>query len=74
MCTVDKNTESEILSELKNINKSLQDMNKKIDDSDGKPSLIWDVIKSLLIGVFIVGPGIAVAIGIYQIISSWIIN
>lgn len=74
---MEKDTESQILDELKNINKSLQEMNIKIDniDSDGKPPfIIWDIIRSLLIGVFIVGPAIVVAVVIFQIISSWIFN
>ncbi|WP_156289802.1 hypothetical protein [Oceanobacillus salinisoli] len=74
---MEKNTESQILDELKNINKSLQDMNEKLDktDSDGKPSIIiWDIIRSLLIGVFIVGPAIAVVIVLFQVISGLIFN
>ncbi|MCP3032476.1 hypothetical protein LF817_14205 [Halobacillus sp. A1] len=69
---MEKETEDQILNELKNINKSLEDMNEKID-SDGKPPfIIGDIIKSLLIGILILGPAIAVAIGIFQILGSWI--
>ncbi|MFA9557588.1 hypothetical protein ACERII_09810 [Evansella sp. AB-rgal1] len=74
---MEKDTENQILNELKNINKSLHDINIKIDniDSEGKPTFIlWDVIRSLLIGVFIVGPAIVVVVVIIQIISSWIFN
>ncbi|MDQ0298251.1 hypothetical protein J2S78_000659 [Salibacterium salarium] len=74
---MEKDTESKILDELKNINKSLHNMDKKINDidSDGKPPIIiWDIIKSLLIGVFIVGPSIAVVLIIFQVISSWMFN
>lgn len=56
---MEKNTEIQILNELKNINKSIEELNNRIDniDSDGKPGLIiWDLVKSLLIAVFILGP------------------
>lgn len=56
---MEKNTEIQILNELKNINKSIEELNNRIDniDSDGKPGLIiWDLVKSLLIGDFILGP------------------
>lgn len=72
-----KDTESQILDELKKINRSIQNMNEKINhiDSDGKPPIIiWDIIKSLLIGAVIVGPSIAVALIIFQFISSLLFN
>ncbi|MDL4839747.1 hypothetical protein [Aquibacillus rhizosphaerae] len=71
---MEKDTERQILEELKNINRSLQGMNEKIDsiDDEGKTSsIIWDIIKSLLIGFLILGPGIAVAMGLFQLIHSW---
>lgn len=72
---MEKDTEQRILEELKNINKSLDNINNKIDevDKDGKPSfIIWDLIKSLLIGIIIVGPAIAVAIIVFQFLYSWL--
>lgn len=74
---MENETEKQILNELKSMNKSLQEMNEKIDniDSDGKPSsLVWDIIKSLLIGVFILGPAIVVVISLFQLIGSWLFN
>lgn len=74
---LEKETEIQILNELKSMNKSLQEMNEKIDniDSDGKPaSLLWDIIKSLLIGVFILGPAIIVVMSLFQLIGSWLFN
>lgn len=69
------NTEKQILEELRNINKSLEHMDNKIDtlEEEGKPGfIIWDIIKSLLIGVVIVGPAIAVAIIVFQVLYSWL--
>jgi len=41
---------------------------------DGKPLfIVGDIIKSLLIGVIIVGPAIAVAIA-FQVIGGWLLN
>lgn len=74
---MDMDKENQILNELKNINKSIQELNNKIDniDSDGKPPLIiWGLIKSLLIGVFILGPAIAIAMTIFQLIGSFFFN
>ncbi|MBP3951708.1 hypothetical protein [Bacillus suaedae] len=74
---MENETEKQILKELKSMNKSLQEMNKKIDniDSDGKPSsLLWDISKSLLIGVFILGPAIVVVMSLFQLIGSWLFN
>ena len=74
---MDKNTENQILNELKNINKTLQDLNKRIDtfDSESKrPFILWDILRSLLIGVFIVGPAIVVVITIFQILVTWIFH
>ncbi|WP_181350868.1 hypothetical protein [Thalassobacillus sp. CUG 92003] len=68
---MEKETERQILNELNNINQSLQDMNEKIDNDSKPPSIIWDIIKSLLIGVFILGPALAVVVGIFQILASW---
>jgi len=70
-------TEKQILNELRNINNSLEHMNNKIDtlEKEGKPgSIIWDVMRSLLIGVVIVGPAIAVAMIVFQIIYSWLLG
>lgn len=52
-------------------------MNEKIDaiDKGGKPAFnLWEIIRSLLIGVCIVGPGLAVAIVVFQVIYSWLFN
>lgn len=73
---MEKNTEDQILNELKNINHSLQEINEKIDNEESKrkgPSLT-DILRSLLIGVFIVGPAIVVVILIFQILGTWIFN
>jgi hypothetical protein len=74
---MEKNTENQILDELKNINYSLQYMNKRIDtfDSGGKrPFILWDILRSMLIGVFIVGPAIVVVIIILQIVGTWLFH
>ncbi|MDY7043290.1 hypothetical protein RVS70_03645 [Virgibacillus sp. M23] len=74
---MENSTERQILEELKNINKSLQHRSNKIDDMEngGKPLfIIGDILKSLFIGVLIVGPAIAVAIVAFQVISGWQFN
>lgn len=66
---MDKNMEKQILDELKNINQSLQEVNNQNDDK--KPSsLIYDVIRSLLIGFLIAGPAIAVVMVVFQYMIS----
>lgn len=72
---MENNTEKQILVELRRINKSLEKMDSRIDtlDGDGKPRyIIWDIIRSLLIGVIIVGPAIAGAIIVFQVLYSWL--
>ncbi|WP_087974954.1 hypothetical protein [Oceanobacillus rekensis] len=72
---MEKDTEQQILEELKDINKSLENMNNMIEevDRDGKPSfIIYDLIRSLLIGIVIVGPAIAVVIIVFQVLYSWL--
>lgn len=72
---MENNTEKQILEELRNINKSLEHMDSKIDpiDRGGKTGfIVWDIIRSLLIGVVIVGPAIAVTIIVFQILYSWL--
>lgn len=72
---VENNTEKQILEELRNINKSLKHMDNKMDtlEGEGKPNfIIWDIIRSLLIGVVIVGPAIAVAIIVFQVLYNWL--
>ena len=74
---MEKNTEQQILEELKTINKSIQEMNSKIDDlnRDGKPiSILWHMLKSFVIGILIVGPVIAIVIILIQIIGNWTFN
>ena len=74
---MEKNTEQQILEELKTINKSIQEINSKIDDldRDGKPiSILWDMLKSFVIGILIVGPVIAIVIILIQIIGNWTFN
>ncbi|WP_431802317.1 hypothetical protein [Halobacillus andaensis] len=65
---MEKDTEKQILEELRNINQSIQDVNSK--EKESYPT-VYDIIRSLLIGVLIVGPAIAVVIGVFQIIGSW---
>ena len=67
----------QILEELKTINKSIQEINSKIDDLDrnGKPiSILWGMLKSFVIGILIVGPVIAIVIILIQIIGNWTFN
>ena len=74
---MEKNTEQQILEELKTINKSIQEINSKIDDldRDGKPiSILWGMLKSFVIGILIVGPVIAIVIILIQIIGNWTFN
>jgi len=73
---MEKDTENQILEELRSINKSLEHLNRKIDGADDrgdeKPGfLLWDVIKSLLIGIFIVGPALAVTVTMVLVLYSW---
>lgn len=67
---MEKDTEQQILEELKDINESLQDINKQGNDKKIS-SLVFDVIRSLLIGVLIVGPALAVVILIFQYIVGY---
>ena len=69
---MEKNTEDQILRELQTINQSLKVMS---ESQEVKPG--WELlgmVKALLLGILIVGPGIAVGYGILQILSSWISN
>ncbi|MCD5324439.1 MULTISPECIES: hypothetical protein [Pontibacillus] len=73
---MEKNTEDQILNELKNINHSLQEINEIIDNEESgrKGPSLTDILRSLLTGVFIVGPAIVVVILIFQILGAWIFN
>lgn len=63
---MEKDTEKQILEELEKMNQSLQEV--KQNDSKEPSSLIYDVIRSLLIGLLIVGPAMAIVIVIFQYI------
>lgn len=68
-------TEEQILEELRNLNKSMERLERKVDiiDEDGKPVFVlWDMLKSLLIGVVIVGPTIAVIVAVLYVLYSWL--
>ena len=71
---MENNTEQQILEELRDIKASLEHMDNKIEAlEEEKPGfIIWDVIRSLLIGVVIVGPAIAIAIILFQVLYSWL--
>lgn len=72
---MEKDTEKQILNELENINKALQDIHKKLDtqkNEEERPFGIGDILKSLLIGVFVVGPAIVVIVAIIMIVGYWI--
>lgn len=73
---MEKNTEKKILEELKNINNSLEEINEKIDyiNAGGDESTLWDTLKTLLIGLILVGPVVAIILVIWQIIQNWILN
>ncbi|MCP3027083.1 hypothetical protein [Halobacillus sp. A5] len=68
---MEKDTEKQILEELRNINQSIQNVNSK--EKESYPT-VYDIIRSLLIGILIVGPAIAVVIGVFQLLGSWILN
>lgn len=70
---MEKETENQIINELKNISQSLESINIKLEESEKKP-WFWLSVKSLLFGIFIVGPVIAVAMGIIMVISNWLFN
>ncbi|UOQ92737.1 hypothetical protein MUO14_20320 [Halobacillus shinanisalinarum] len=70
---MERDTEKQILEELKNINQSLEDIKEKNNDIESSP-IIFDIVKSLLIGILIVGPAIAVVMVIFQILISWMFN
>ncbi|UOR10644.1 hypothetical protein [Halobacillus amylolyticus] len=72
MLFIERDTEKQILEELKNINQSLQDINE--GNNDEKSPLIFDIVKSLLIGVLIVGPAIAVVMVFFQVLGIWMFN
>jgi hypothetical protein len=63
-------SEKQIIKELKNINQSLDSIQERLDESEGKSASIFDPIKALLIGLFIVGPVIAIAYGIILVLSA----
>jgi hypothetical protein len=72
---MEKETEQQVLKELKSINQSLEKINSKIDEieKDGKPGFVLgDLLKSLLIGVLVIGPVIAVIIVASQVVGSWL--
>ncbi|WP_461182660.1 hypothetical protein [Virgibacillus kimchii] len=72
---MEKDTEEQILQELKHINTSLEHINSKLEDADkdDKPSfIISDIIKSLLIGIVIVGPALAVVVIGFFIVYNWL--
>ncbi|MUV38796.1 hypothetical protein JNUCC1_02667 [Lentibacillus sp. JNUCC-1] len=58
---MEHNTEEQILEELKNINKSLDHLNEKMDliERDEDTSTTSDILKSLLLGLLLVGPAAA---------------
>ncbi|WP_157052458.1 hypothetical protein [Ornithinibacillus contaminans] len=67
---LEKNTEEQILSDLQEIKQSLQELNaRSASEQEGKPStILWDIIKSLLIGVCILGPALAIVLVLFQYI------
>lgn len=69
---MEDNTENQILEELKSINKSLEQMNEKIDhiDSDEDTSTSGDILKSLLVGLILVGPVAAIIVVVWQVIQN----
>ncbi|SES01531.1 hypothetical protein SAMN04487944_11527 [Gracilibacillus ureilyticus] len=70
---MEKNTETQILNELKMVNQKLNEMNWKLDDIDSESrTSLWNIFRSLLIGILLVGPCIAIAIGLLQIVYTWI--
>ncbi|NRD79039.1 hypothetical protein HPT25_16900 [Bacillus sp. BRMEA1] len=72
---MEKETEKQILNELKNISQSLESINIKLENNEEKPFYtVWLIVKSLLIGIFVVGPAIVIVIGIFMIIISWLSN
>ncbi|MFC7063434.1 hypothetical protein [Halobacillus seohaensis] len=69
---MDESKEDQILQELKNINQKL-DNRESHDDLDGKSgNIIFDIIKSLLIGTMIIGPALAVVIVVVPYIFNWL--
>ncbi|MCF6409799.1 hypothetical protein [Pseudalkalibacillus salsuginis] len=66
---MERNLEKEILDELKSINQSLQKLTEKNNEVK-QPSILIDIVKSLLVGICIVGPAIAVLYGLFQILGS----
>lgn len=67
---MERETLREIQNELKNINEKLNSINQKLDENDEKNVPIFFVIlKSLLVGMFIVGPVIAVIYGVLILIG-----
>jgi hypothetical protein len=72
---MEKDTEEQILDELKNMNRSLQSINTKLEESKENPNqTFFGPLKSLLFGLFIVGPAIAVVWGILLLLDGWVLN
>ncbi len=69
---MEKDAEKQILEELKNINQTLEDINEN-NKKENSP-IIFDILKSLFVGVFVVGPVIAIVIVVVQILGSWVLN
>ncbi|WP_163527233.1 hypothetical protein [Halobacillus ihumii] len=69
---MEKDVEKQVLEELESINQTLQDMNE--NNKKKNPPILFDILKSLFVGVFVVGPIIAVVIVVVQILGSWVFN
>ncbi|SDJ15506.1 hypothetical protein [Salimicrobium halophilum] len=60
--------EDEILEELKKTNRLLEEQKDEVTPFQA----VMDMVKSLLLGVLIVGPILAVIIVLFQLIGSWL--
>ncbi|WP_408009930.1 hypothetical protein ACJROX_06435 [Pseudalkalibacillus sp. A8] len=67
---MEDNTDKKILEELRSINQSLKEIMENQQEVI-QPPILNDTVKSLFIGVFIVGPAIAILYGLFQILGSW---
>ncbi len=66
--------QEKILDELREIKRSLWDVHRRMDELEKKqkkPFLLWDIIRSLLIGLFAVGPAIIIVMVLWQFVLNW---
>ncbi|WP_335872129.1 hypothetical protein [Bacillus sp. 2205SS5-2] len=68
---MDTDKEQQIMDELQIIKHTLQEL-KDETNNDKPPHILLDIVRSLLIGLFLVGPAAVGIIGLILVIGSWL--